>query len=92
MENEAQNEFEYLPIDGEKHWSSHDLGCSAALLSLGFNLLALDKENPQKVKFIFEWAEGIDESIKSYWDYGLMVDGQTYFNALKRLKNQIYSE
>ncbi len=92
MENATQEELEYIPIDGEKYWSSHDLGCSAALLSLGFNLLTLDKENPQKVKFIFEWTEDIDESIKAYWDHGLMVDGHTYFNALKRLKNQIYSE
>lgn len=91
-ENESVKELEYLPLDDNKYWSSHDLGCAAALVSLGFDLLALDKENPQKVKFIFKSAEDIEEVIKEYWDSGLQVDAQTYFNSLKRLKNQIYSE
>jgi hypothetical protein len=54
--------------------------------------MALNKENPQKVKFIFKSTEDIEEVIKEYWNRGLQVDAQTYFNSLKSIKNQIYSE
>jgi signal transduction protein with GAF and PtsI domain len=91
-DHESVQELEYLPLDSNKYWSSHDLGCAAALVSLGFDLMALNKENPQKVKFIFKSTEDIEEVIKEYWNRGLQVDAQTYFNSLKSIKNQIYSE
>jgi hypothetical protein len=72
-------------------YSTTDLGLSAALLATGFELISLNKQNPNKVVFIFTRKTGIDEAIKDYWNNNLKVDAQGYFNAIKRLKNQIYS-
>ena len=72
-------------------YTTTDLGLSAALLTVGFELVSLNKQNPNKVVFIFSRKTGIDKTIKSYWNGDLKVDAQGYFNAIKRLKNQIYS-
>jgi hypothetical protein len=86
------SELEYIPLEeNHKYFSTHDLGCAAALIVCGFELLSLDKEDPKKVKLIFRNKEGIHELITDFWNSNLRVDAQAYFNAIKRLKNQIYS-
>ena len=72
-------------------FSSHDLGLIACLLCLDFELVKIDKTNSQKVEFIIKRKKGLEDEIKNYWAYKCPVDGQTYFNNLKRLKNQIFS-
>ena len=41
------------PEDHADCFCTYDLGCSAALISAGFELISLDKENRRKVQFIF---------------------------------------
>jgi len=71
---------------------TYDLGCSAALVSAGFSLVSLDRENLRKVQFIFRRSDGIDEFVDAYWADSLEVRARTYFDALKMLKNRLYSE
>lgn len=77
--------------DPEAYWATFDLGCSAALTSVGFEIVFLDRTNPNKIKFIFLKKRGLETAINDYWGNNLSVDAQTYFNSIKRLKNQIYS-
>lgn len=72
-------------------FSSHDIGLVAFLLSKKFELIDLDKTLKNKVLFILKRDDGIDNAIKNYWSFKSSVDAQTYFNQLKRLKNQIFS-
>ena len=71
---------------------TYDLGCSAALVSAGFSLVSLDRENLKKVQFIFRRSDGIDEFVDAYWADRLEVKARGYFDALKMLKNRLYSE
>ena len=73
------------------HFSTFDLGCSAALISAGFELDSLDKENPRKVRFIFCQKVGIDEAVNDYFSSRLKVSARTLFDNIKMLKNRIYS-
>jgi hypothetical protein len=92
MKNKSQ-ELEYVPLpENDSYFYNHDLGLSAGLVVMGFELASLDRSNPKKVKFIFQGKNGISEVVKNYWDSTLPVDAQTYFNAVRRLKNQIYSQ
>jgi hypothetical protein len=75
-----------------KYFSTFDLGCSAALISLGFELYSLNKENPHKVQFIFYRENDIENVVKDYWSDRLEVKARTFFNNIKMLKNRIYSE
>lgn len=91
MREQFEDELEYIPADTNKQFHSHDLGLVAFLLCSGYELVAMDKSARSKVLFILKRAEGIDEAAKSYWDFHSSVDAQSYFNQLKRLKNQIFS-
>lgn len=74
------------------YFYTYDLGCSAALTSVGFELVGLDKENPRKVRFMFAKKVGIDEAVGEYWSDKLQVNARTLFDNVKMLKNRIYSE
>ena len=73
-------------------FATHDLACAASLIVCGFELISLNRNDPRKIKFIFRSEEKIHETVKKFWDGNLKVDAQSYFNAVKRIKNQIYSE
>ncbi len=77
--------------DTKNYFHSHDIGLVAYLLCRNFELVSLDKVMKNKVLFILKRTNRIDIEIKKYWDFNSLVDAQTYFNQLKRLKNQIFS-
>lgn len=68
-----------------------DLGCSAAIISTGFELLDLDRTNPKKVKFIFQYKTGIQKIAGDYWSGKLMINARLFFDSTKALKNRLYS-
>jgi hypothetical protein len=83
-------ETEYL--DPSQTYTSFDIGLIACLLSRGFELLAIDKTNRRKARFVIRRDEGIDMAVRAYWDGKLSVDGRTMFDNLKMLKNRLYSD
>ncbi len=89
----TKKEVEYIPLDeSQKYFTTHDLGVAAALIVHGYQLASMDKGEPSKCKFIFKGAKGISQCMQDFWDDKLQGNLQTYFNALKNLKNRIYSE
>ena len=86
-------EYTYLPLgDTKNYFYSHDISLVAYLLCQNFELVGLDKAVRNKVLFILKKGDGgIDAEIKKYWAFKSSVDAQTYFNQIKRLKNQIFS-
>ncbi len=85
---------QYIPLDDiVNYFYSHDIGLCGFLLCKNFELAGLDKAVRNKVLFIIKRNEtmDIDKEIKKYWNFKSSVDAQSYFNQIKRLKNQIYS-
>jgi hypothetical protein len=81
---------EYLhPQD---HFLSFDLGLSSALVTLEYELVAIDKTNRSKAQFIFRRRSGIDQDIKQYWDGDLLLSARHLFDSQKMLKNRIFSD
>jgi len=74
------------------YFYTFDLGCSATLISAGFELVSLDKANPRKVQFIFCREVGIEKVVNDYWANRLEVKARAFFDNVKMLKNRIYSE
>ncbi|HOX30535.1 MAG TPA: DUF5659 domain-containing protein [Candidatus Paceibacterota bacterium] len=86
-------DVQFIPLkDSSEVFSTYDLGCSAALLCAGFELLSLNKENPYKSLFIFKREDGIDETVDGYWADRLEVKARSFFDAIKALKNRLYSK
>lgn len=93
LERSHSEELQYIPLnDTLTHFQSHDIGLVGFLLCQDFELISLDKAMKNKVLFILKRSNGLDEAIKNYWNFRSSIDAQTYFNQIKRLKNQIYSD
>lgn len=85
-----QSEKQILPIQGSVPVS--DLGCAAALQTAGFELLALDRENPHKVKFVFRREADIEKVADDFWSDRLEQKSRSFWDNIKNLKNRLYSE
>ena len=94
MRKDNKNEKpEALPLnDPACVWTTYDLGVSTALLCASFELLALKRDKPRKVLFIFRREKSIDESANAYFADQLKLNARAYFDQLKALKNRLYSE
>jgi hypothetical protein len=71
-------------------YSTYDLGLATALVTWGYELVDMDKENPKKVSFVFKVDENIDGVVDDFFNNKLMVSASQYFNNQKMLKNRIY--
>ena len=76
----------------QKYFTTYDLGLAAAIVAAGISLDHLDGTNQRKVQFVFRRSTGLDAVVENYWGNTCQIDAQTYFNALKSLKNRIYSQ
>lgn len=78
-------------INQNQTFKTFDLGLSGALLTDGFKLTSLNKNNPKKVSFCFAYEDGVNQAVEDYFSGNFQVDALAFFNALKNLKNRIYS-
>ncbi|HBM45641.1 MAG: hypothetical protein UT05_C0004G0057 [Parcubacteria group bacterium GW2011_GWF2_38_76] len=87
-----KNNFEYTSLENSKeYFQTQDLGLSSSLVSRGFELVALDKQDQRKVLFIFKREVGIEQDIDDHWNGRLEIKSLVYFDALRMLKNRIHS-
>lgn len=88
----GHQELEYVPLyDDTNFFTTYDLGATAALISSGYELMAVDKQNPSKALFVFRRDNGIEETVDDYWADRLEVKARRYFDSLKAVKNKLYS-
>lgn len=90
--SKEHNKQEIQPDDSLPVFTTYDLGVSAALLCVDFELSSVNKENPRKALFIFKKIEGIEEAANKYFSNRLEIKARSYFDHLKALKNKLYSE
>lgn len=88
----GHQEAEYVPLyDDTNFFTTYDLGATAALISSGYELMAVDKTSPSKALFVFQREDGIEETVDDYWADRLEVKARRYFDSLKAVKNKLYS-
>lgn len=73
-------------------FQTQDLNLSAVLIAKGFILESVLKNFTGKSTFCFSQDKEITEVIQQYWNNKLLINPQELFNALKLLKNRIYSD
>jgi hypothetical protein len=73
-------------------YSTYDLGVSSALLCVGYELLSVERDNPKKSLFIFRKSTGIEGIANNYFADKLELRARSFFDAIKALKNKLYSE
>jgi hypothetical protein len=72
-------------------FTTYDLNLSAVLVASGFPLDSLEKPNSGKALFYFARSAELDEVVQLYWAQQIRLNPHALFNALKFLKNRIYS-
>jgi len=78
-------------LDQNQYWATYDLGCSAALVTEGFELVSLVRDNPKKIKFVFLQSKNLEKCVDDYFAGRLLVSARSLFDNTKMLKNRIYS-
>jgi hypothetical protein len=72
-------------------FETQDLNLSATLIVQGYKLENVHKGLDGKATFKFTSNPNLQLAIQKYWNNELLVNPQDLFNALKFLKNRIYS-
>lgn len=92
LQNNQSEELQYIPLEGDGVYASYDLGCAAALVTAGFELLTLDRANVRKVRFIFRREAGIEKIADDFWSDRLEQKSRLFWDNIKNLKNRLYSD
>jgi len=71
-------------------YKTSDLGL-ATTLSIRFPVRAIDRNNPRKVLFIFDFTDELKDFVDKFWRNEVVVEPQTFINQLKNIKTRIYS-
>lgn len=75
--------------ENQTYFRTADLALTAALCVLGFSA-DVERNNPNRVIFIFKNHDNLADVIGKYWRSELSVEPQAYFNQLKIIKTRIY--
>jgi len=67
-----------------------DLGLVTALVTLGSSIRETETDDKGRVSFLFDNTEEIKDISERYFNKNLMVDANTYFYAIKSIKNTLY--
>lgn len=79
-------------LETQDPFLTFDLGLASALVTLEYELTAIDKTNRSKAQFIFRRRTGIDHDIEKYWSGDLHMSARHLFDSQKMLKNRLYSD
>jgi len=85
------NDIEYL--GSEKHMVITDLALASAMQSLGFTIVALERDPKDypKVGFVFKRCKKFNDAVNLFWSGSLLVDPKGFWDISRGLKSRIYS-
>ena len=78
-------------LQEKDYFKTTDLCLCVALCCSGYQVEAIDKQNPSKAIFLIKRDEQLDELIQLYFTHQLKVEPVSYFNFLKEIKTRIYN-
>lgn len=83
MKGKSSQEKNYL--------KSPDIALCSALCCYGYQIEAIDKQNPSRAVFSIKRDEQLDNLIQLYFTHQLKVEPLSFFNFLKEIKTRIYN-
>jgi hypothetical protein len=73
------------------YFKTTDIALCSALCCYGYQVEALDKQNPSKAVFLIKRDEGLDNLQQLYFTHQLKVDPSVFFAFLKEIKTRLYN-
>lgn len=92
FQNKTTREYAHNAGGDASILSSSDLGATTALVTAGYSIVRINKQNPRKAEFVFLRDREIEEALEAYWSNGLTVPARAYFDNLKMLKSRLYED
>lgn len=74
----------------QKYTEISDLGLAAALVTSGFSVVELNRDNPRRTMFVFENSNSLDSCVDAYWSGELVLSAIRLLDQQKQLKSRIY--
>ena len=68
-----------------------DIALCSALCCYGYQVEAVDRQNPAKAVFLIQQDERLEDLIQLYFTHKLKVEPLGFFNFLKEIKTRIYN-
>lgn len=73
------------------YFKSSDISLCSSLCCYGYQIEAIDKQNPSKAVFLIKRDERLDGLVQLYFTHQLSVEPSAYFNFLKEIKTRLYN-
>ncbi|MDP2763030.1 MAG: DUF5659 domain-containing protein [Enterobacteriaceae bacterium] len=73
------------------YYKTTDIALCSALCCHGYQIEAIDKQNPFKAIFLIKRDKQLNGMIQSYFTHQLKVEPLSFFNYLKEIKTRIYN-
>lgn len=78
-------------LEERDYFKTTDICLCAALCYCGYQVEAIDKQDPSKVIFLIERDEELDGLIQLYFTHQFRVEPLKFFNSLKEIKIRIHN-
>jgi len=75
----------------KNYFKTSDISLCSTLCCHGYQVEAVDRQNPSKAVFLIKRDERLDDLIQSYFTHKLKVEPLAFFNFLKEIKTRIYN-
>ena len=69
-----------------------DFTLASTLLCIGFDIIAIDKQNPKRVVFYYKKTSDLETQIKRYWGGEILVKPQDFAYAQREIRAQIHTD
>ena len=80
-----------MRMNDEKTFDTKDFYIASFLLANGHRLSHVNRDDPQRVRFVFNDFEGRGDLLRDFLMGGATVEPQSFINSMKSLKQVIHS-
>jgi len=91
MNKNSNYKFEPVAEDPDNYWSTSDLQLATTLVTAGFPVFSLNKQNGNQTHFIFEKSDELENAADKYWRDELSLNPRQLFNDYRDLKTRLHS-
>lgn len=72
-------------------FQTSDFALAITLISLGFKIYHIDRNDSSRVQFCFEREKGLDQAVTAFWTDEIRIEPKVLLLNHKLLKSRLYS-
>lgn len=91
MKKDSNYEYEPIAEDPDSYWLTSDLQIATTLVTVGFPVFDLEKQEQGQTHFIFERSDKLEKAVDKYWRDELSLNPRRLFGEYRDLKTRLHS-